>query len=56
MNDNNLKIKDPLGLGLSLLLNIVISAFGAPVGPIIVALIIGVVIGCWIMNPARAGK
>jgi hypothetical protein len=37
--------KDALGLGLSVLLNTLITAFGAPIGPIIVALMLGVAIG-----------
>jgi hypothetical protein len=56
MLDQLRKINDPFGLVLSVLPT-VIAAFGAPVGPIIVALIIGVAIGCWITDrPTEAGK
>jgi hypothetical protein len=38
-----------LAFGLSLLINTMISAFGAPVGPIIAAVLIGLVIGACLM-------
>ncbi len=52
----HLEIKDPLGLGLSILLNTLITAFGAPVGPLIVAFLIGLLLGTVIVhNHNRAG-
>ena len=57
MPEKNLKINDPLGLGLSILLNIMITAFGAPIGPLIVAFLIGLIVGGVIVhNHHRAGQ
>lgn len=49
--------KDLLAIGLSTLINTMISAFGAPVGPVIAALLIGGLIGAYLMNRYhRAGS
>ena len=57
MDKNFLSTKDLLAIGLSTLINTMISAFGAPVGPIIAALLIGGLIGAYLMNRYhRAGS
>jgi hypothetical protein len=50
MDKNFISTKDLLAIGLSTLINMMISAFGAPVGPIIASLLIGVLIGAFLVD------
>ncbi|PZR67699.1 MAG: hypothetical protein DLM63_06005 [Solirubrobacterales bacterium] len=49
--DERISIKDPFGLGLSVLVTVLVSG-GAVVGLILVAFMLGIVIGAWLMHEA----
>ena len=50
MTDDFISRNELLAIGLSTLINTMISAFGAPVGPVIAALLIGGLIGAYLMH------
>jgi hypothetical protein len=50
MDNDFITSKDLLAIGLSTLISTIISAFGAPVGPVIAALLIGGLIRAYLMN------
>jgi hypothetical protein len=50
MKEKSITPKEMLGFALSTLINTMISAFGAPIGPVIAALLIGVVIGGYLVD------
>jgi hypothetical protein len=49
MTEYDISPKELLAFGLSTLINIMISAFGAPIGPVIAALLIKAVIGGYVI-------
>jgi hypothetical protein len=50
------KIQDPWGVALSILVNTIISAAGAPVGPVIAALLIGFAVAWLLCHQGEAGE
>jgi hypothetical protein len=57
MDKDFISTKDLLAIGLSTLTSTMISAFGAPIGPVIAALLIGGLIGAYLTNRYhRAGS
>jgi hypothetical protein len=49
MTEYDISPNELLAFGLSTLINIMISAFGAPIGPVIAALLIRAVIGGYVI-------